>query len=200
MTPHPGPYASAYDTAIAQAESAFNSAAAAEGAANNPIITLSMLDSACEEQRDLPRELFGEQVEVTEALCVEHASKFHWDRAAKRFLTAPALAEYDLVTVTASAEYERVTEQASAEYEWVTEQASAEYDRATEQALAEYQRGTAPALAEYERVNAQASAEYERVTALAYAEYQRVTAAALAEYQRVQAATFARLFIARGVA
>jgi hypothetical protein len=97
-------------------------------------ITVDMLDSACEEPRDLFVTLFGEQVEVTEDLCVKHADKFDWSWASKHLLTEPSVAEY------------------------------------------------------------------RRVTAQAWDAYKRETAWAFTEYERVQAATFARLFIAKGVA
>jgi cell division septum initiation protein DivIVA len=116
---------------------------------NSRTLTLATLKKkdACTDQLALFRKMFGESVEITEALCAEHAGMFSWNWAANHLLTAPALAEYERVKAQAWAEYERVTAPA----------------------LAEYQRVTAPALAEYQRVRAPAWAEYERVKAQAWA-------------------------------
>ena len=108
-------------------------------------ITLRTLKAkgACRDQCKRFAALFPEGVEVTEALCIEHAAEFNWDWAAQSLLTAPALAEYKRTTATALAEYDRVTASA-----W------AEYQRTTAPALAEYQRTTAPAWVKYDRVTA----------------------------------------------
>ena len=102
---------------------------------------------ACGPQRTKFQKLFGDSVEITEALCVAHAATFNFDWAASHLLSASARAEYDRVEAAA----------------W------AEYDRVEAAARAEYDRVTAPARAEYERVEAAARAEYERVTAAAFA-------------------------------
>ena len=130
---------------------------------------------ACSEQVDLFAELFGESVDVTEALCAKHFDKFDWSFAAK--LLSP---------------------QGQAEYDRVTGPASAEYNRVTGLAWAEYNRVTDPAWAEYNRVNGLASAEYDRVRGLAWAEYTRVNGLARAEYDRVNGLAWARLYIAEG--
>ena len=77
---------------------------------NSRTLTLTALKKkgACSEQVALFRKMFGRSVEITEALCVEHASVFSWGWAARNLLMAPAWAEYDRVTAPARAEYERV--------------------------------------------------------------------------------------------
>ena len=77
---------------------------------------------ACSSQVALFEELFPNDVEVTEAVCVSVADKFNWDWAAQNLLSASASAEYERVCAPASAEYERVRASASAEYERVTAQ------------------------------------------------------------------------------
>lgn len=52
-----------------------------------------------------------------------------------RFLTAPALAEFERFKAQAWAEYKRVEAQAAAEYKRFTAPAAAEYERVTAQAL-----------------------------------------------------------------
>jgi hypothetical protein len=70
---------------------------------NSRTLTLATLKKkgACSEQVALFRKMFGRSVEITEALCVEHASVFSWGWAARNLLTAPACAEYDRVTAAA---------------------------------------------------------------------------------------------------
>jgi cell division septum initiation protein DivIVA len=108
-------------------------------------LTLATLKKkgACKEQVALFRKMFGKSVEITEALCVEHAAVFSWGWAAENLLKAAALAEYERVTAPARAEYERVTAAARAEYERVKAAARAEYERVKAPAWAEYQRVTA---------------------------------------------------------
>ena len=89
------------------------------------------------------RALFGKEVEVTEALAVEHAQVFDWDWAAEKLLSPAGRAKYERVTTSAWAKYERVMTSA-----W------AKYERARASAWAEYERVRAPALAEYDRVMA----------------------------------------------
>jgi hypothetical protein len=103
-----------------------------------PTITLTQLRNlrACADQQKLFSQLFGESVEITEALCVEHATSFNWSWAAKRLLDIPALAEYG-----------RVRDEASDEYERVRDAALDEYDRVCAPALAKYERVCAPAFA-----------------------------------------------------
>ena len=88
---------------------------------NSRTLTLTTLKKkgACKGQVALFRTMFGQSVEITEALCVEHAAAFNWGWAAENLLTAPARAEYDRVRAPAWAEYDRVTAPALAEYERV---------------------------------------------------------------------------------
>ena len=62
---------------------------------------------ACQEQVDLFVATFGESVEITEALCLEHAGNFDWDWAAYNLLPAPAWADYERAMASAEADYER---------------------------------------------------------------------------------------------
>jgi hypothetical protein len=63
---------------------------------------------ACPEQVRKFRRMFGASVRVTEARAISVADKFDFQWAADVLLSAPALAEYERVTVPAWAEYERV--------------------------------------------------------------------------------------------
>ena len=84
---------------------------------------------ACENQVKLFESLSGDSLELTEALCVEHANKFDWEWAARNLLSDAAWAEYERVCAPARAEYVRVRDAARAEYERVRDPAWAEYER-----------------------------------------------------------------------
>ena len=101
-------------------------------------LTLETLKAkrACAEQLRLFESMFGQSVEVTEALCVEVSAKFDFAWAAQRLLSLDALAEYERVTAPAWAEYKRVTAPAWAEYKRVRASALAEYERVRASAFA----------------------------------------------------------------
>lgn len=112
---------------------------------------------ACAEELKRLKAIFGSSVEITEELCMTHASDCNWDWA-RRLLSEAGSAEYNRVRASAQAEYNRVSASA-----WV------EYDRVKTSALAEYDRVGGPAWAECDRVCASAQAEYRRVRASAWA-------------------------------
>jgi hypothetical protein len=95
--------------------------------------------NACTEQVERFRKLFGDSVNVTEALCKKHFDKFDWGFASK-LLSPEGRAEYNRVRGLARAEYNRVHGLALAEYDRVTGPAWAEYDRVRDLARAEYDR------------------------------------------------------------
>ena len=66
-------------------------------------LTLATLKSkgACVEQVALFRKMFGKSVQITEALCVEHASAFSWKWAAENLLTASAWATFEAAMASA---------------------------------------------------------------------------------------------------
>lgn len=68
-------------------------------------ITYSQLRQlgACKFQLAEFKTRFGQEVEVTEAGCLEVATVFNWNWAAQHLLTASALAEYDRVRASAFA-------------------------------------------------------------------------------------------------
>ena len=102
---------------------------------------------ACLQQVELFRSTFGDQVEVTVELALSVFDKFDWDFAARKFLSAPARAEYDKVMAAAGAEYDKVMAAAWAEYDKVRAPAWAEYDKVMAPARAEYDKVRAPAWA-----------------------------------------------------
>ncbi len=71
---------------------------------------------ACERARTKFEVLFGQSVEVTEAVCLALANEFDWAWAAKRLLTPSAKAEYDRIVKPVQAEYDRIVIQAWAEF------------------------------------------------------------------------------------
>ena len=102
-------------------------------------ITVDMLRkvAACRSQVQLFEQLFPEGVTPTVALCVEHASKFDWDFASRKFLLAPALEQYEAAKAPAWAQYEAATAQAWAQYKAAKAPALAQYKAAKAQAWAE---------------------------------------------------------------
>ena len=74
-------------------------------------ITLEQLraEKACPDQLAKFQELFGNSVEVTQELCIRHASDFDFGWAARHLLRASAWAECERVRAPAYAEYERAT-------------------------------------------------------------------------------------------
>ena len=90
---------------------------------------------ACELQVDLFRATFGDEVRLNKrnlAKAIKAGLDTSW---CARFLSAPALAEYERVTAPAWAEYERVRAPAWAEHERVTAASLAEYERVRAAAL-----------------------------------------------------------------
>ena len=81
-------------------------------------ITLKMLQDAgaCHDQVVLFRKHFGRSVDVTRERCVEFADVFDWDWAARRLLSAPALAAYDAARAPALAAYHAARAPALAAY------------------------------------------------------------------------------------
>ena len=110
-------------------------------------ITLRTLEAkgACRDQCKRFAALFPEGVEVTEALCIEHAAEFNWDWAAQNLLTDSAWAEYHRTTASAWAKHDRARASAWAEhqcYERTTAPAWVKYDRVTAATFAKlYLRG-----------------------------------------------------------
>ena len=95
------------------------------------ILTLAQLEAAgaCDDQRALFEKTFGLSVEITEALCLEHAASFRWEWASAHLLSPAAWAEYDRACTAAMAEYNRVRSPAWAEYDRMRAAVLAEYDR-----------------------------------------------------------------------
>jgi hypothetical protein len=123
---------------------------------------------ACKIQIDLFMSLDGDRLELTEAVCVEHAQKFDWDWASKNLLAEGALAEYLRVEQAEWAEYLRIQRPAWAEYQHIEQLAQAKYVCVPQPVWAEYLRTQRPALAEYKRVQQAACAKYRRVCASAF--------------------------------
>ena len=95
---------------------------------------------ACADQVKVFEDLFGTRtVEVTEALCVEHASRFDWDWAARNLLPAPLSADYEAKCAPLLADYEAKCAPL----------------------LADYQAKRASLLADYEAKRASLWADYE---------------------------------------
>ena len=112
-------------------------------------ITLAMLKEkcACANQVAEFARRFGDEVEVTEQVCVSVASVFNWDWAARHFLTAAAWAAYREAKAAAWAAYDEATAAAGAAYDEATAAAGAAYREATAPARAAYSKARARAFA-----------------------------------------------------
>lgn len=113
------------------------------------ILTLARLKKAgaCSEQIDRFRRLFGEQVEVTEALCAELAHAFDWGWAAEHLLSPLAEEVYDAALDQAWEAYLAALAQARAAYTPATAQACETYGAARAQARDAYDAACARAWA-----------------------------------------------------
>ncbi len=115
---------------------------------------------ACAEQRAVFKKLFPKGVEVTVALCVEHASIFDWDWFASKLISDPtAWASYQDACTTAEASCQAAYATALASYKaaCATAEASCQATRAT--ALASYKAACATAEASCQAACATAWAE-----------------------------------------
>jgi hypothetical protein len=74
-------------------------------------ITLRQLRKwgACEPQVELFKQLFGEEVELTEALVLEHGPKFDLNWIAEKIMTPERLEAYQKAIAPAEEAYEKAT-------------------------------------------------------------------------------------------
>lgn len=91
---------------------------------------------ACAGQLALFRKMFGDQVEITEALCVEHAHTFNFFWAADHLLHEPAWQAYYAARVQARQAYDDAIAPARQAYDAAIAQAEQAYYAAIAQAWA----------------------------------------------------------------
>ena len=125
--------------------------------------TLSLSDlktaGACSSQVALFRKLFGTKpVEVTEALCIAHASEFSWGWAAAHFLSAPAWKAYAEAYAPAQKAYNEACASAWKAYAEACAAAQKAYDEAYAAARKAYDEAYAPARKAYDEACAPAFA------------------------------------------
>ena len=96
-------------------------------------LTLTQLKAAgaCPSAIARFEQLFGDQVGITKALCVKHASDFNFGWAARHLLGDAAREKYNKTCATAMAEYNKACAPAWAEYDKALAAAWAEYDKAS---------------------------------------------------------------------
>ena len=80
---------------------------------NNTVIKLETLKKlrACSAQLILFKKLFGNEVEVTEELCIKYASDFEWYWAAEYLLPAPLYKQYEEATAPYLKQYQEANAQ-----------------------------------------------------------------------------------------
>ena len=120
------------------------------------ILTLRQLidEGACVDQRALFKATFGESVDVTEDLCVQHAQDFDWIWAAYHLLSADQQVVYNSALSQAQAAYGAALSQERAAYRAAVNQARAAYDAAVNQAGAAYDAAVDQAQAVYSAAQA----------------------------------------------
>ena len=137
-------------------------------------ITLKQLRAAgaCADQRELFKEKFGDYVDVTAALCLEHAEDFDWDWAADNLLPRPARRAFNKAEDAAWRVFEEAQADLLRAYQKVVDQMWSGFDKplgeviltAKEvEALADAQRAYMEATAPYRRA-------YNEATARAFAQ------------------------------
>jgi len=115
------------------------------------IITADMLRlrEACADQVVEFKRLFGDQVAVTEALCIEHAQVFYWAWAARNLLPAEARQAYGEAITPAWKAYDEATAAARTAYGEADAAAGKAYGEATAAAWKAYGEATAAARTAY---------------------------------------------------
>ena len=117
------------------------------------IVTARLLKrkDACREQVDLFAATFGPnaRVEITEALCVEHAGKFDWGWAAANLLPAPLNADYKAKRALLDADYRAKRAPLNADYEAKRALLYADYEAKRALLDADYEAKRAPLDADY---------------------------------------------------
>ena len=159
-------------------------------------ITLKQLEKlgACELQVLKFREFFGDSVEVTQELCLEHANAFNWCWVAIKLASAGALKEFRRAIADELMELNRALDVAHERYSQITVSALEAYHQTTTAARAEYlhvenstivsgrvkfnqvlvsakltlKRATDPVSAAYNQINATARSRFQLATASAF--------------------------------
>ena len=135
-------------------------------------IALAMLraKNACDEQLREFERLFGDTpVTVTEELCVQHASRFNWDWAARNLLTAKQRKAYLAFTASTRASYAAAIASEWEAFDTATASAREAYDAATASAREAYDAATASAWEAYDAALANAREARNAATARAWA-------------------------------
>ena len=115
-------------------------------------------NEACKDQVELFESLFPEGTEITEDLCVKHASQFDWGWTSRNLLNKKQRESYDLATASARKAYRRAVALAGEAY-----------DLAVATAREAYRRATAPAGKAFDLAIVLAEEAYDLATASAFA-------------------------------
>ena len=110
-------------------------------------LTLATIKSkgACASQVALFRKMFGKSVDITEAICIEHAAAFSWNWASENLLSKPSSDAYDAAIKAARDAYRAAIKAASDAYDAAIKPASDAYDAAIKAARDAYRAATKPA-------------------------------------------------------
>lgn len=166
-------------------------------------ITVAMLEDhcACPEQLALFKQIFGDEVEVTEARCRRYGELFDLDWAAHNFLSSSARFEFNWLVEPARGERSRLRCAAWTAYSKIQVAARDTYKDAKWGVWAAFHnrqnayalsRSREPSKLQTTRDEALelAEAEYARTVAAARAEYDSIREAARVEYRKAAALAF----------
>ncbi len=134
-------------------------------------ITLTMLRraGACKPQVKRFAELFGEEADVTEELCVQHAQEFEWDWAASNLLDDDQQKIYREARASAEKIYREACAPAKKIYDETIASAGKIYREARASAEKIYREACAPAKKIYDKTRSSALKIYNETCASAFA-------------------------------
>jgi hypothetical protein len=153
---------------------------------------------ACQDQRETFEEIFPSGVEVTEALCIEHADKFDWEWAAGALLSPEALHIYMAAARPARDTYQAIVAPVLIVYEVAIKLAWNTYAAAITAARSSYNQALAQGACDAARESACDAAResawdaYDAAAKPAEDAYDAIVKPAIGAYDAALAAAFAQ--------
>lgn len=173
-----------------------------KGKAGTVKITTTQLEEAgaCEEEVNEFRDRFGEEVDVTEELCIQNANAFSWSWAGTYLLTEDAYRVYSTAVDEAQQLHDATTKDTYDAWLAVSDEAGKVMQATIQPALDAYydavnRRGSyASERNAYNRVYAQARKAYHEATTATYDAYDVVRNEANRVFRKTQAAAWGRAY------
>ena len=159
-------------------------------------ITINQLRKlgACESQVLKFQELFGESVEVTHELCLEHANAFNWCWVAIKLASATQLKEFRRAIADELMELNRALDVAYEMYSQITVSALETYNQTTAAARAEHLRTDNSTIVsgrvKFNQVLVSAKLTLNQITDPVSAAYNQINTTAILKFQLATAKAF----------